>query len=85
MATFTGKNLRPGDAFINEDGTLDIIIDTYRPKSYPLRVGFILANDVVCTVGTIARVEIEQGASKDDCIKVLLDSPAMYWDSRPER
>lgn len=81
--TLPGKSLRPGDAFVNADGTTDVIVDTFRPKAYPCRVGFVLENGERCTVGTLGRVEIVQGASKADVIGTILDSPASYWDARP--
>lgn len=81
--TLTGKNLRPGDAFVNADGTIDPIVDTFRPKAYPCTVGFVLENGSRCTVGALGRVEVLLGASKDDVVGALLDSPADYWDARP--
>jgi len=82
-STLTGKALRPGDAFVNADGSTDVIVDTFRPKAYPCAVGFVLENGERCTVGTLGRVEVIQGASKADTIGAILDSPASYWDARP--
>jgi hypothetical protein len=81
--TLTGKSLRPGDGFLNEDGSVDVIVDTFRPKAYPMRVGFVLENGERCTVGVIGAVEIIPGASRSDVIGSFLDAPADYWDARP--
>jgi hypothetical protein len=81
--TIPAKDLRPGDAFVNEDGTTEVIARTFRPNSYPVRLGFETVEGKRYFVGALAHVEVESGASKEDLIGVLLDPPAHYWDRQP--